>query len=331
MWGGGQEHIWQVSQRLVKHHGISIDILAPNLGPESESYFDGKLKVLRIGPKFKFPSLVGRFLFLVSVLKFQILNSYDIYNSHASDAILLPITRLFKSEAKFVYTVHGAGTQLLGGGLFNRLNIPQKFWRFLVYDYLWDALLTAAKSTIKGKVASKNLVVLGNGVNFSDFDKVKRTKKDKKFTILWVGRKDDPIKGVRFLDQAFETLKKTHPNLSLNILTSTYGQDKIQAFKNADVFVLPSLSEGLSLALLEAMASKLPIVTTDVGDCGELVKKSEAGIVVPPGDADTIAEGIKQLYSKSDLKKLGQNGHDYAKKHYTWDKVTEKYILVFAK
>lgn len=65
----------------------------------------------------------------------------------------------------------------------------------------------------------------------------------------------------------------------------------------ADIFVLPSLWEGLPLALLEAMAAAKPIVATDVGGTSETIIAGNTGVVIPPGDGQMLVEGISQLLS----------------------------------
>jgi glycosyltransferase involved in cell wall biosynthesis len=76
-----------------------------------------------------------------------------------------------------------------------------------------------------------------------------------------------------------------------------------------DMFVMSSLWEAMPLTLLEAMAAKLPIVVTDVGDNRNLVANGECARVVPPADAGALAEGIKLLLADRELaKKLGEAG-----------------------
>lgn len=65
----------------------------------------------------------------------------------------------------------------------------------------------------------------------------------------------------------------------------------------SDIFVLPSLWEGLSMALLEAMASGLPIVASEVSGTVQAIIPNETGILVPPGDVQRLTDAIEQLLS----------------------------------
>lgn len=76
-----------------------------------------------------------------------------------------------------------------------------------------------------------------------------------------------------------------------------------------DLFVLPSLWEGLPLVLLEAMAARLPVVATAVGGTPELVVDGETGILVPPADVEALTTAMQQLLSAQDLRqRMGQKG-----------------------
>lgn len=73
------------------------------------------------------------------------------------------------------------------------------------------------------------------------------------------------------------------------------GSRKASAFAEADILVLPSYSEGLSVAILEAMHAGLPVVTTAVGASPEVVQHGRGGYLVPPGRPDLLADAIERL------------------------------------
>lgn len=72
-------------------------------------------------------------------------------------------------------------------------------------------------------------------------------------------------------------------------------------FDWADVFLLPSLSEGLPKVLLEAMARSLPIIASDVGSVRDLITHGETGLLVPPADPGALADAIKSLAQRADI------------------------------
>lgn len=71
----------------------------------------------------------------------------------------------------------------------------------------------------------------------------------------------------------------------------------------SDVFVLSSRSEGLPVSVLEAMAAELPIVASNVGGLAELVVDGESGILVPPGDPESLAGGLRRLIEDPELRR----------------------------
>jgi len=83
--------------------------------------------------------------------------------------------------------------------------------------------------------------------------------------------------------------------------------DKV--YNTADVFVLPSFSEGLPITMLEAMASELPVIVSNVGDVAKILKGENGGFVVSPGNVDEIVSKIKLLKNDEKLRKsLGKKG-----------------------
>lgn len=87
-----------------------------------------------------------------------------------------------------------------------------------------------------------------------------------------------------------------------------------------DVFVLPSLWEGMSLALLEAMAAARPIVATDVPGNRHLIAHEATGLLVPPGDATRLAEAIERLLTVPDLaRRLGRAAREDCRGRFDLD------------
>jgi glycosyltransferase involved in cell wall biosynthesis len=84
---------------------------------------------------------------------------------------------------------------------------------------------------------------------------------------------------------------------------------------NCDILVLASHNEGLPITILEAMASGLPVVTSDVGGCKEAVIHRETGFLIPPGDCRKMAQAIKKLLLDKELaRSMGQAGRKRVKK-----------------
>ena len=83
-----------------------------------------------------------------------------------------------------------------------------------------------------------------------------------------------------------------------------WRHDIPQLLSALDLFVLPSIKEGFPFAILEAMATGLPIVATDVGGIAEVISDGQNGLLVPPKRADLLANGIS--YLMLDLKRRSE-------------------------
>ena len=96
-------------------------------------------------------------------------------------------------------------------------------------------------------------------------------------------------------------------------------QDRtVQLTRTFDMFVLPSLSEGLSSAILTAMACSLPVIATNVGGIPELVKDGVTGLLVPPADSRSLAQAVQQLLDYPEgAFKMGLRGRKRAEEHFT--------------
>lgn len=126
------------------------------------------------------------------------------------------------------------------------------------------------------------------------------------------------VKGHRYLIEAFARLKPVHPNLHLVIVGSgglreAYlaladraggadalhllgdRQDVPDCLAGMDLFVLPSLNEGMGRVLIEAMAAGLPVVASRVGGVPAIVEDRHTGLLVPAGDAVALASALEEL------------------------------------
>ncbi len=86
-------------------------------------------------------------------------------------------------------------------------------------------------------------------------------------------------------------------------------RDPLDLLAAFDVFVLPSVVEGMSNAVLEAMARSLPVVATDVGGIPEVVADGETGFIVPPGDPAALGAALSKLLQAPELaREMGAAG-----------------------
>jgi poly(glycerol-phosphate) alpha-glucosyltransferase len=126
-----------------------------------------------------------------------------------------------------------------------------------------------------------------------------------------------------YMQSLHETARKFNILDTVQFIGGNFGQNKMTCFIDADAFILPSFSEGLPMAVLEAMSYKLPVVITPYCNLPEAFE-SGAAIEVDT-DARSITAGINKLIASSDqeLSVMGNNGHQLVKERFTWQKVAE--------
>jgi glycosyltransferase involved in cell wall biosynthesis len=112
---------------------------------------------------------------------------------------------------------------------------------------------------------------------------------------------------------------------------SVVGDAKAHAFSGADVFVLPSYSEGLSVAVCEAMRAGLPVITTTVGALPEVVQDGVGGCLVQPGDTAALGSALERLLGDAELRThMGQTNRAVAADLFDTELVAESYVRAFA-
>jgi glycosyltransferase involved in cell wall biosynthesis len=159
-----------------------------------------------------------------------------------------------------------------------------------------------------------------------------------------VGRLDHWGKGHKELFTAMARIRERHPVHALIVgggrraaemqqLAESLGladavhflgprRDVPDLLNAMDVFVLPSYSEGVSLALLEAMAAGLPVIATAVGGLPEVVTDGDNGLLIPPRDPDALAGALERLLADPAwARQLGAKARAHVREHFSLDRL----------
>ena len=158
--------------------------------------------------------------------------------------------------------------------------------------------------------------------------------------VMTVGRLT-VMKGQRYLVDSLPALRESFPDLAVLMVGDGHLRDGLAARASArgvadavrflghrpdarllldaaDVFVLPSLHEGMPLAAMEAMDAGLPVVGTDVIGTAEVVSHNETGLLVRPRDADALATALSTVLADADLRaRYGSAGRRRYVEHFT--------------
>lgn len=130
-----------------------------------------------------------------------------------------------------------------------------------------------------------------------------------------------------------ETLKKKIGNYSLqNIVIFegwVSGDKKVQLLNNADIFILPSYTEGLPISILEAMSYSLPVISTPVGGIPEVIKDGENGFLIKPGDIDALYNAIIKLVDDKVLREdMGEKSYKKVQQHFS-ENITKELETIY--
>jgi len=123
-------------------------------------------------------------------------------------------------------------------------------------------------------------------------------------------------------------LETTVEKLGIGAYVTFHGMkyDVHEFLRNLDIFVLSSTTEGISLTLLEAMSTELPVVATDVGGNPEVVADGVTGFIVPPQDPEAMAEKLLLLVRDEELRRqMGQAGRERVLERFSITETTERY------
>jgi len=263
-------------------------------------------------------------------------------------------------------TVHAAAVARLAGArvlittrhgmaaLPYRLRKELKFWvtAALFCDRV-VAVCDAARRNMRAgaRAVAHKVVTIRNGAYPPIANGESRVEK-RGFTLVTVGRLA-PAKNYDTLLRSVALARRSVPDLELWIVgdgseAATLRQlarelhlEEVVQFcgervdvgnwlRSADIFVMSSVSEGLPISILEAMAAGLPAIVTDVGGMPEVVNLSGAGTTVPARDARTLAAAIVNFAARRhELKELGQRARSCYTQHFTPERMASQYLALY--
>jgi glycosyltransferase involved in cell wall biosynthesis len=356
--GGAERQLQQLAPRL-KNLGFDIVILTrhePGLKRYEEIDGVPVYRLLASGPK-PWSALT----FTLSALLRLIRLRPDILHAHE---ILMPATIALWARR---FLRRPVVVKLLRGG--NRGDVyklkKRPLWKtyvrslrrgvdtFIVISQEIDEELAALG------VRAEQRVFLPNGVDAVRCTPVSEERRQKlrqalnlpsRSTLVVYAGRLVPEKRVDNLLLAWKDMHEKHPDARLLILgegaeaahlremrvegVQFAGQvdDAIPYFQAADLFVLPSSTEGLSNSMLEAMACGLPVLATSVGGAPDVIRHHESGYLVPPEDREALQRGLETLLEDRALRfSLGTNARQRILAEFSLDSVAKRLAALYQK
>lgn len=254
-----------------------------------------------------------------------------------------------------IATAHGGDAFSLNTSLLGRLK-----GFTLKHCHAWTSNTSATANAFGQSSHIPKPVIIPMGVDIEHFQSghaAKLLEQENKNIILFVGRLVEK-KGVKYLIDAFSKLPLETQNASVLWIIGDgdecmaleqqakqlgitnikfWGQIQNKQLPDyyaaANIFVAPSVidskgdTEGQGVILLEAMASKTPIIATTVGGIGEVITHGKTGVLVPPNDSSELSAAIKSILSNNDTaNKYIENALIKVNKDYSWKNISEQFV-----
>ena len=358
MIGGSEIALEEMVYRLPD---IFFDIITPKYGNEYKKLEMGNnFCIHRVGFGFKSAKIIFPILGFIKAWQLIISNKYSAVHayqaSYGGGAAWL--VKLFSPHLPFILTMQEGkrlDKQPFMLNWFRGLIIKKADIITVISNYLREYVNKTAKN--------KKIFLIPNGVDLQKFQipdlKIKNPNIKTIITVSRLVEKNgigDLIDAVALMTngKSAENEKRKTENIKLLIIGNGSLEEslklKVESLKlqnvqfagetkpdqvpkylsEADVFVRPSLSEGLGTAFLEAMAAGLPVVATPVGGIPDFLKNGETGLFCRVGDPEDIADKINTVLSDEQLRnKLVFNGRKLVEERYDWNQIAMKFKNIY--
>ncbi|HXS62238.1 MAG TPA: glycosyltransferase family 4 protein [Streptosporangiaceae bacterium] len=348
--GGVQEHIRDLAEALMElGHEVSVaspadeDAILPDyvvpVGRAVAVPYNGSVARLSFGP-----------LTANRVRRWVKEGNFDLLHVHEPAAPSLSLLACWVADIPIVATVHGATLRS------RVLHVAEPMIRSALEKINgWIAVSEAARSTLVRHLGG-DAVLIPNGVTISRYEKAEPLPgwPGAGGAIGFLGRMDEPRKGLALLLKAFETVGTARPDLRLLIagpgdqvevaakvpaalrdrvvlLGQVSEAVKVQVYHSVDVFCAPNTGgESFGIVLAEAMAAGAPIVASDLDAFRRVLRGGRAGELFVNGDTDDLAAAIGRLLDDPQRRAALSAAASAAVKDYDWPKIAKDVEQVYA-
>ena len=277
---------------------------------------------------------------LSSFIKLKFKKDFDIIHAHNIPSALA----MKNSTGKKILTIHGIFSKQIGQ--IHNTSLENISRKYEINALSWADVITVISKESSNYYSNFGYEVsqIPNGINISGL----KQKSDKQYPkqIIYAGR----LSKEKGSETLFKICNQLNDEVDLIIVGDGPEKQKfkdiklkknihfigyqshektISLIRGSDILIQPSLSEGISTTLLEAMACKTCIVTSNVGGNLELIENYKTGILIDPTDDKLFIETIYQLVHDESLrKKLSETAFDIIEE-YDWKNIGKKYLQLY--
>ncbi|MGA9491173.1 MAG: glycosyltransferase family 4 protein [Mycobacterium sp.] len=346
--GGVQSHVLQLAE-VMRARGQSVSVLAPSSPHVSLPDY-----VVSAGRAFPIPynGSVARVQFSPTVhgkvRRWLAEGEFDVLHLHEPNAPSLSLWALRVAEGPIVATFHTSTTKSLS------LSLLQGWLRPSNEKIVGRIAVSDLARRWQMEALGSDAVEIPNGVDVASYESAPllpgypRPGK----TVLFLGRYDEPRKGMAVLVDALPALVKRYPGLQvlivgrgdedelrakvgglaghLRFLGLVDDEAKASALRSADVYCAPHTGgESFGIVLVEAMAAGTPVVASDLHAFRQVLRDGEAGLLVAVDDSAALADGLIALLENDSLAKRYAAAGSQAVRRYDWSVVASQIMQVY--
>ncbi len=319
----GSREYERMRQYALHVEGLHIVVLARREHGEHDEIHNGALHVYPTHARTRIGMLIA-----AGRIAFRLVRSFSgretVVTAQDPFAIgLLAFVLARSTSVRFHVQLHGDywGSAWGQESLVSRLQVSLKkiLARYLLMraDGVRVVSERIKKSLIREGLAKAPITVLPIRPELEEFLKVDHDRAPHEYKRFLIASRFSKEKNIPLMVRAFRRAQERNPRMSLTIAGRGGEADLIQRtvkvhrvehvtflpwitdmphqYSETDVFLLGSLHEAYGLTLIEALASGVPVITTDVGCVGELVRDGEHGIVVPVNDEDAYVDALVRM------------------------------------
>ena len=356
-WGGAEAYLCELARWLVRESDFELSAIVFNEGRLAE-----ELRKLSVRVQIVSESSSNLINSLTKIVRIFQEHPCDLIHTHKpKDNVLGVLAGILSCHPLVVRTVHGSPEIFSGIKHLKMIlhELPNQFCNKFLVDRV-IAVSKDLKNRLGRHYGSDKVVCIHNGINHREMYTEDDTAEIRSrlglgkgdYVVGSVGRLT-AVKGHEFLIRAAAhlvegpktvkiilvgdgPLRKHLEGLALHLGVSKRvifvgHQEHPRGFLQAmDVFVLPSLNEGIPLALLEAMSACRPIVASRVGGVPEVIEHEYTGLLVEPGNEQEVAKACSRLISDKLLADtLGSAAHLKAISHFSSEVMGEKVVSLY--
>ena len=357
LWAGAEVQLNVLLSKLVCRAEMNLSVILFNEG-RLEKEIESLGVPVRVFPESRWGS--GK-IFLELVREFKKSNVRIIHTHKYKDTILAAPAAKLCGIPHVVRTVHGLREPFDGLQAFKMScyeAIERTVHRSCVDSIIGVSSQIAARYKADGEVSRVTCIrngidLEGKSVQVNRWQIRKDLGIDSETCLIGTVGRLTPVKGITYLLQAARILLRRGTNVKVlivgegsirqDLLTQTHDlgisdnvvflghrEDTDALLQAMDIFVLPSLSEGIPMALLEAMAACRAIVASRVGGVPEIVEDGVEGFLVEPMDVNGLVERCGQLIESPELaRKMGEQGRKRVERDFSATAMADRVALVY--